>query len=315
MRATFKSTAFLQVYGGGTTPCSNRHRLRRQTWTLGRRRSGYKCASVAALSLTQRTEYSRRELLRAFSLLPATAVFAYTAAMTVQQAAAAVAPSTTGAPATAPKTGAEIPVAPLPYPYNALEPVIDAKTMRLHHDKHFAGYVSKTNAALNEEQRRTFPAILSRLSTISDRALRETVRNQGGGAINHRIFFQTMRAPVADAQKNVPDGALGDAIARQFGSFEAFQKEFSRAAKSLFGSGWIWLFELGNSTRRELRIGTFANQDSPLMQGNLPLLGLDVWEHAYYLRYGPDRGAYVDAWWRVVNWPAVARIFESRQLP
>jgi Fe-Mn family superoxide dismutase len=250
-------------------------------------------------------EISRRAVLRTLTLLP----FALAVSSPVAAAAA-----TTGA-ASGTSAGSEVPLPPLPYPYNALEPVIDAKTMRLHHDKHFAGYVSKVNAALTEEQRKTFPAILTRLSTIPDRAVRETVRNQGGGAINHRIFFEIMRTPTSDAQRNTPGGALGEAIQRQFGSFAAFQKEFAQAAKTHFGSGWVWLYEVGRSPRRELRISTFANQDSPLMQGNMPLLGLDVWEHAYYLRYGPDRGAYVDAWWRVVNWPAVEKIFESRQLP
>lgn len=258
-------------------------------------------------SLSLQTEVSRRAVLRTLVLLPVAV------AMSSQVNAA----TATGGTATGSGTslGSEVPVPPLPYPYNALEPVIDAKTMRLHHDKHFVGYVTKVNAALTEEQRKTFPSILTRLSTIPDRTVRETVRNQGGGAINHRVFFEIMRTPVADAQRNTPGGALGDAINRQFGSLAAFQKEFTQAAKTLFGSGWVWLYEVGKSPRRELKIGTFANQDSPLMQGNMPLLGLDVWEHAYYLRYGPDRGAYVDAWWRVVNWPAVEKIFETRQLP
>ncbi|KAK4533979.1 hypothetical protein CDCA_CDCA01G0004 [Cyanidium caldarium] len=209
----------------------------------------------------------------------------------------------------------QLPLPPLPYPYNALEPVIDAKTMHLHHDKHLAGYVTKLNAALDEQRLRNFPAILGQLSNIGDAKLRSTVRNQGGGVVNHVQFFESLRSPAAGSgADNRPSGALAQAIEQRFGSWPAFQEQFGSAAKSLFGSGWVWLYE----TRRgglqsQLEVGAFPNQDSPLMNGDRPILGLDVWEHAYYLKYGPNRGEYVDAWWRVINWPAVQRVYESRK--
>ena len=190
-------------------------------------------------------------------------------------------------------------VPPLPYDYSALEPHIDEATMRVHHDKHHQAYVDKVNAALEGTDWADKPIedVLQSLDSIPDDK-RSAVRNNGGGHANHTLFWEIM-GPGAGA---APDGALADAITTAFGSFDAFKQQFSTAAINQFGSGWAWLVGDGSS----LTVTSTPNQDTPVMQGQAPILGLDVWEHSYYLNYQNRRPEYVEAWWNVVNWPAVA---------
>jgi Fe-Mn family superoxide dismutase len=188
----------------------------------------------------------------------------------------------------------------LPYDYAALEPHIDEQTMRLHHDKHHQAYVDKANAALEgtEWADRPVEEVLASLDQLPEDK-RAAVRNNAGGHANHTLFWQIM-SPDGGGQ---PEGALADAI----GDFERFKEELSNAAVNQFGSGWGWLVKDGSS----VAIVSTPNQDSPLLQGKTPLLGVDVWEHAYYLSYQNRRPDYVAAWWNVVNWPEVARRFEA----
>jgi Fe-Mn family superoxide dismutase len=195
-------------------------------------------------------------------------------------------------------------VPPLPYDYGALEPHIDEQTMRLHHDKHHQAYVDKANAALEgtEWADRPVEEVLTNLDRLPDDK-RTIVRNNGGGHYNHTLFWEIM-GPDGGGQ---PDGALADALEHAFGGFDAFKEEFSAAAVNRFGSGWAWLVHDGSA----LRVTSTANQDAPVMEGQTPILGLDVWEHSYYLKYQNRRPDYVAAWWNVVNWPEVARRYES----
>ena len=192
----------------------------------------------------------------------------------------------------------------LPYDYTALEPHIDEQTMRLHHDKHHQTYVDKANAALEGTEWADLPVeeVLSSLDRLPEDK-RTPVRNNAGGHANHTLFWEIM-SPDGGGE---PSGALGDAINGAFGDFESFKQQLSDAAVNQFGSGWGWLVKDGSS----LLVRSSANQDSPLLQGQTPLLGVDVWEHAYYLRYQNRRPDYVSAWWNVVNWAEVARRFES----
>ena len=192
----------------------------------------------------------------------------------------------------------------LPYDYSALEPHIDEATMRLHHDKHHQAYVDKTNAALEGTQWAESPIeeVLQNLDALPEDK-RAVVRNNGGGHANHTLFWELM-SPDGGGQ---PDGRLAEAIVGAFGSFDEFKERFSLAAANHFGSGWAWLVLDGDS----LDVASTVNQDSPVMDGRTPLLGLDVWEHAYYLRYQNRRPEYIAAWWNVVNWPAVAQRFGS----
>jgi len=192
-------------------------------------------------------------------------------------------------------------VPPLPYAYNALEPHIDEQTMRIHHDKHHAAYVTNLNAALEKHPALQSKAVDDLLKTIGSvpEDVRTAVRNNGGGHANHTLFWELMGPGAGGA----PTGALAEAIRSAFGSFDAFKDQFAKAAMGRFGSGWAWLIDAGGS----LKIESTANQDSPLMEGKRPLLGLDVWEHAYYLKYQNRRADYVGAWWNVVNWAAVAK--------
>ena len=192
-------------------------------------------------------------------------------------------------------------VPPLPYAYNALEPHIDEQTMRIHHDKHHAAYVANLNAALEKHPALQSKAVDDLLKTIGSvpEDVRTAVRNNGGGHANHTLFWELMGPGAGGA----PTGALAEAIRSAFGSFDAFKDQFAKAAMDRFGSGWAWLIDAGGS----LKIESTANQDSPLMEGKRPLLGLDVWEHAYYLKYQNRRADYVGAWWNVVNWAAVAK--------
>jgi len=190
----------------------------------------------------------------------------------------------------------------LPYDYGALEPHIDEQTMRLHHDKHHQAYVDKANAALAGTDLADSPVeeVLANLDRLPEDK-RTPVRNNAGGHANHTLFWQIM-APGGGGE---PEGALGDAIGSAFGDFESFKQKLSDAGVNQFGSGWGWLVKDGSS----LAVVSTPNQDSPLLQGQTPLLGVDVWEHAYYLRYQNRRPDYVAAWWNVVNWPEVARRF------
>jgi superoxide dismutase, Fe-Mn family len=188
----------------------------------------------------------------------------------------------------------------LPYDYAALEPHIDEQTMRLHHDKHHQAYVDKANAALEGTQwaDATVEEVLANLDNLPDDK-RTAVRNNAGGHANHTLFWEIM-SPDGGGR---PEGALAEAI----GDFEGFQEAVATAAVNQFGSGWAWLVKDGSS----VAVISTPNQDSPLLEGRTPLLGLDVWEHAYYLKYQNRRPDYVAAWWNVVNWPEVARRFEA----
>ena len=194
----------------------------------------------------------------------------------------------------------------LPYAANALEPHIDARTMEIHHGKHHQAYVTNLNAALEKApdyQHKPIELICGSLSAIPE-AVRTAVRNNGGGHWNHSLFWELM-APNAGG---APGGKLGDAIKATFGDFDKFKEQFAAAAVGRFGSGWAWLLNDGG----KLAITSTPNQDNPLMDGKSPssvLLGLDVWEHAYYLNYQNRRADYIKAWWNVVNWKAVEKRF------
>jgi superoxide dismutase, Fe-Mn family len=194
---------------------------------------------------------------------------------------------------------------PLPYDYKALEPHIDAVTMRLHHDKHHAAYVNNLNAAVAkypELQNKSVEYLVGNLSKLP-KDIQRTVQNNGGGHINHTMFWQIMGPPTGEK----PTGQLAQAIDRQFGSFDKFKAQFVEAGTKHFGSGWVWLV-LKNG---QLQIVTTANQDSPLATGLLPVMGNDIWEHAYYLKYQNKRADYLNAWWNVVNWSAVSKRYDQ----
>ena len=187
----------------------------------------------------------------------------------------------------------------LPYEYDALEPHIDEQTMRVHHDKHHQAYVDKVNAALEgtEWADKSVEEVLRNLDRIPDDK-RTAVRNNGGGHYNHTLFWEWM-SPDGGGE---PDGTLAEAIQSAFGSFDDFKSQFKDAGVNQFGSGWAWLVSDGGS----LAVVSTANQDNPVSQGSTPLLGVDVWEHAYYLKYQNRRPDYIDAWWNVVDWAKVA---------
>ncbi len=193
----------------------------------------------------------------------------------------------------------------LPYAKDALEPTIDAQTMELHHGKHHNGYTNKLNAAIEgtEWDGKPIEEILANLDKMPD-GKRGAVRNNGGGYANHALFWETM-APNAGG---APSGDLADAINSAFGSFDAFKEAFEKAAKNRFGSGWAWLYVESDGS---LAVTSTPNQDTPLMEGKTPILGLDVWEHAYYLNYQNRRPEYVSAFWNVVNWDKVAEKFAA----
>ncbi len=193
----------------------------------------------------------------------------------------------------------------LPYAYDALEPHIDKETMNIHHTKHHNTYVTNLNNALegNEELlSKTVEEVISNLDAVPESA-RTAVRNNGGGHANHSLFWQVI-SPNGGGE---PAGELAEAISKKFGGFEAFKEEFSKAATTRFGSGWAWL-AVNNG---ELEVTSTPNQDSPLMEGKTPILGLDVWEHAYYLNYQNRRPEYINAFWNVVNWDEVAKRYNS----
>jgi Fe-Mn family superoxide dismutase len=190
---------------------------------------------------------------------------------------------------------------PLPYAFDALEPHIDAQTMQLHHDKHHATYVNKLNEALDKEpgqQGKSLEDLLRGIDEVPE-SIRTAVRNHGGGHHNHSLFWEVM-GPKGGGN---PSGELAGAIQSDFGSFEAFKEKLTNAAANQFGSGWGWLVAGGG----KLEVIARPNQDSPLMEGKTPILGVDVWEHAYYLKYQNRRPDYLAAWWNTINWPAVAK--------
>jgi Fe-Mn family superoxide dismutase len=195
-------------------------------------------------------------------------------------------------------------VPPLPYDYNALEPHIDDETMHLHHDKHHQAYVTNANDALEgtEWADRPVQEVLQNLDSIPEDK-RAKVRNNAGGHYNHSLFWEWM-SPDGGGE---PDGALREAIDSAFGSFEEFKNKFKAAGVGQFGSGWAWLVHDGSG----LAIVSTPNQDNPISQGKAPLLGVDVWEHSYYLKYQNRRPDYIDAWWNTVNWSKVAEGFQS----
>jgi superoxide dismutase, Fe-Mn family len=195
---------------------------------------------------------------------------------------------------------------PLPYAYDALEPFIDTLTMQIHHDKHHAAYVTNLNLAMEkhpEMNSMSLEVLLSDLNAVPE-DIRTAVRNHGGGAWNHDLFWQVM-APKAGGE---PQAGLASVITTAFGNFANFKAEFEKAAMGRFGSGWAWLVKKGNG----LAVFSTANQDNPISDGMTPLLALDVWEHAYYLKYQNRRAEYVGNWWNVVNWAEVARRYSSK---
>ena len=193
---------------------------------------------------------------------------------------------------------------PLPYDYSALEPHIDTQTMQIHHDKHHAAYVNNLNAAIEGQsalQSATIEEILSNINDVPE-SIRQAVINNGGGHANHTMFWEIMGPNGGGA----PSGALAEAIGKAFGDFDSLKAKVNDAGVKRFGSGWSWLVadQGGN-----LQVISTANQDSPIMQGLTPLLGVDVWEHAYYLKYQNLRPKYLEAWWNTVNWAEVAKRF------
>ena len=194
---------------------------------------------------------------------------------------------------------------PLPYSFDALEPHIDAKTMEIHHDKHHAAYVTNVNKAIAGKadlEKKSVEELISNLNAVPE-DIRGAVRNNGGGHANHTMFWRIM----GKSAGGQPSGRLADDIKGTFGSFDAFKEKFEAAGLARFGSGWVWLIVKGG----KLEITSTANQDSPLMEGNKPVLGNDVWEHAYYLKHQNKRADYLKGWWNVVNWAEVARNYDA----
>lgn len=203
-------------------------------------------------------------------------------------------------------SGSDFEVPPLPYAYEALEPYIDRQTMKLHHDKHHAAYVKNLNAAIAkhpELREKSLESLLKDLGTVPQ-DIRTTVRNNGGGHLNHSLFWESM-SPDGGGE---PVGAIARALQATFGDVVTFKQQFNQAGMAQFGSGWVWLVVTSGG---KLQVITTPNQDSPLMQGYRPILGNDVWEHAYYLTYQNRRNEYLEAWWNVVNWAEVNRRFEQ----
>ncbi|HEY0659182.1 MAG TPA: superoxide dismutase [Pyrinomonadaceae bacterium] len=194
---------------------------------------------------------------------------------------------------------------PLGYDFDALAPFIDAETMELHHDKHHQTYVDKLNDALKDHadlQKHSIEELLAQVDSLPD-AVKSAVRNNGGGHANHSMFWTIMKKN----ENGQPSGALAEAIDRDFGSFDEFKEKFNDAGVKQFGSGWVFLISTGG----KLEIKSMPNQDTPLMQGVTPIMGNDVWEHAYYVTYRNRRPEYLKQWWNVVNWDEVQKRFEA----
>jgi len=208
----------------------------------------------------------------------------------------------------------EYEVPPLPYAYDSLEPSIDEQTMKFHHDVHFAGYTRKMNNALkalaeaNMMDGMSVESMLNNLDMIEmqNASLAKLFRNNAGGYLNHKMYFSTLSP---EKQELSPDSGLAKAIDDKFGSFEAFQDAMTKNASSVFGSGWSQL--VMDPSSGEVMIKSYANQDSPYLDGLYPLLGVDVWEHAYYLNYGPKRADYIGKWWDIINYKAVEEAFDK----
>ncbi|HEU5334498.1 MAG TPA: superoxide dismutase [Terriglobales bacterium] len=197
---------------------------------------------------------------------------------------------------------------PLPYDYSALEPYIDSQTMHLHHDGHHAAYVKNLNAALEKHpdlQKKSADELLRNINTVPE-DIRTAIRNNGGGHVNHSMFWRIMK-PKGGGE---PSGKIAEAIKQAFGSFGDFQKQFNDAGLKLFGSGWVWLVRAQGG---KLQIVTTPNQNNPLSDGHFPVMGNDVWEHAYYLKYNNRRGEYLSAWWNVLNWAEINQRFEHSE--
>jgi Fe-Mn family superoxide dismutase len=196
-------------------------------------------------------------------------------------------------------------VPPLPYDYDALEPHIDEATMRVHHDKHHQAYVDKANAALDgtDWDGKSVEEVIANLSQLPD-DIRTAVRNNGGGHLNHTLFWESM-SPDGGGE---PGGELAEAISQAFGSFDEFKSKLKEAGVNQFGSGWAWLVRDDSG----LAVVSTPNQDNPVTDGKTPLLGVDVWEHAYYLKYQNRRPDYIDAWWNTVDWGKIAERFTAR---
>jgi superoxide dismutase, Fe-Mn family len=197
-------------------------------------------------------------------------------------------------------------LAPLPYAYDALEPYIDTTTMQLHHDKHHQTYVSNLNAAIEKHadlQGKSVEDLVAQINSTPE-DIRTAVRNNAGGHVNHTMFWQIM-GPNGGGE---PTGDIAKAINDKFGSFDAFKQQFNDAGTKRFGSGWVWLVRSGQG---DLQIISTPNQDSPLMEGHRPIMGNDVWEHAYYLKYQNRRPEYLNAWWNVLNWDEINRRYAN----
>ena len=193
----------------------------------------------------------------------------------------------------------------LPYDYNALEPYVDEQTMNIHHTKHHQAYVNNLNAALEKHPELSDKTLLELIKDLENvpEDIRTAVRNNGGGHLNHSMFWTLMQK----AEGQMPEGAILEAINEKFGSFEEFKDVFSKAATTRFGSGWAWLVLKDG----KLDVVSTANQDNPISDGLVPVLGLDVWEHAYYLKYQNRRPEYIENWFNVVNWKEVSKLYEA----
>jgi len=215
----------------------------------------------------------------------------------------------------------ELTLPPLPYAYNALEPVLSEKLMRLHHDKHHQAYTTKANAALkkmvadeksNEQlkalAKEPIELILTHLQHLPEQ-YHLALRHNGGGYLNHKLFFSMLQKPTATANENKPTGALLEAIEKSFTSFDKFKEMFTTASVNLFGSGWVWLYI--DAQTKQLVLNFTANQDNPIMfdKNHIVILGIDLWEHAYYPVYENRRNEYVDSFWRIINWPFVGQLY------
>ncbi len=194
---------------------------------------------------------------------------------------------------------------PLPYSHDALDPHIDTQTMQIHHGKHHNAYVTNVNKALEGHDAlaaQSVEALITNMSAVPEN-IRGAVRNNGGGHANHSLFWSVM----GPGKGGAPTGSLAGKIDAAFGGFDAFKEQFAKAGATRFGSGWAWLYTKSG----QLKVGSSPNQDSPIMEGGKPILGIDVWEHAYYLNYQNRRPDYIAAWWNVVNWAEVANRFQA----